>query len=132
MCLGWWRLQEGRPCTGQQRGLKQRCDVARDHDLLQATATGEHRLQLSQPFRRRDQHLHIAVLQDESHLLRFEQGVERNKNRPRSGRSKTGDHALKPFFKVNGNTLTTLQPQREQAVGKTFHGRLKLTIGQGR
>ena len=80
---------------------------------------------------RGDQHPHIAVAQDEAHLLGLEQGVERHKDPARRRRAKAGHHGLEAFFQVDGHSLATPQAQGQQTIGHATDRLVQFPIAPG-
>jgi hypothetical protein len=73
--------------------------------MAQIRAGGEHLAQQHQPLRRGDQHADVAVLQDEGHLLRLEDRVDRDEHRASGGGAEAGDHGFDALVEVDGDAV---------------------------
>jgi hypothetical protein len=81
---------------------------------------GRTRCQQRQPLAGGDQHADVAVAQDVGDLIRLEQGVEGYEDAAGGGAAKTGDDGFRPLLEVDGDPLSALQAEADQAADEAL------------
>ena len=114
----------------RRRGHRRASRRVSQHYMPQVRTLPQSICQQRQAVRGCHQDPHIAVLQDKTDLLRFEQRIHRHEHPTGRRRAKTGDHRLETFLQVDGHAVPPGQTQGHEAGGELAHSRIQFRVCQ--
>jgi hypothetical protein len=137
-CRGWPACRcrttavERAPVVQHQRcGHRQPGGPIGQHHMREVGATAQLFLQARQALGRGDQHPHVAVAQDEAHLLGLEQGVDGHEGTAGGRGSKGRHHHLETLLEVDAHARAARQRQAGQRRGDTVDLQGQRLVGPG-